>query len=58
MIVLSKCFIFYMSETAVVNIQLDSHAVGDVYRFIYPLRTFVAFHKWRKKFFKCKKETA
>ena len=32
-----------LPETAEVNIQVDSHAGGDIYRPMHPLRTFVAF---------------
>ena len=32
------------AETAAVNILLDSQAVGDIYRCMHSLRTFVAFH--------------
>ena len=45
--------------TAAVNILvLDSLVGGDIYSCVHPLKTFVAFYKWRKKFLKCKKETA
>ena len=49
---------FALSETAAVNILLDFHAGGDIFRYMHLLRTLVTFHKWRKIFFKCKKETA
>ena len=35
-------------ETAEVNIQLGSHADGDIYKSMHPLKVFVAFHKMRK----------
>ena len=38
-----------------INKVLDSHASGDIYRCMHHLSTFVAFRKWRIKFFKCKK---
>ena len=47
-----------LSETAEVNMQLDFHAGGEIYRCKHPLRTYVAFQKLRKKFFKWKKETS
>ena len=37
-------FCIYVAETAEVNIQLDSHVGGDIYRPLHPLRSFVAFH--------------
>ena len=49
---------FKKPETVEVNIQLDSHVGGDIYRPMHPLRTFVAFHKLRTKNFKWQKETA
>ena len=38
-----------MAESAEVNIQLDSHVGGDIYRPMHPLRSYVAFHKLREK---------
>ena len=37
------------SEIAEENMQPDSYVGGDIFRLMYPLRTFVAFHKLRKK---------
>ena len=42
-----NCVSFTVPETAEVNIQLDSHVGGDIYRPMHPLMTFVAFHKLR-----------
>ena len=36
------------AETAKVNIQLYSHAGGDIYWLMHPMKTFVAFHKLRE----------
>ena len=43
------------AETAEVNIQLDSHVGGDIYRPMHPLRTYVAFHKLRGQNFQKEK---
>ena len=47
-----------IAETAALDKQLDSHLGGDIYRPMHPLKTSAAFHKWRKKISKNKKETA
>ena len=45
-------------ETAAGTKLLDSLASGDIYRFMHHLRTLCTFYKWKKKFFKCKNNTA
>ena len=44
-----------VAETAEVNMQLDSHVRGDIYRPLHPLRNFVAFHKLGEKKFQMEK---
>ena len=47
-----------VAQTASVNILLGYHAGGGIYNYMHPFRTFVAYYKWRKKLFNCRKETA
>ena len=44
--VTSGCGASAAFETLAVNKLLDSHASGDIYRCMHPLRTSVASYKW------------